>query len=124
MGRGGDEGAPARPNVFAAMVTSLKPDLLGHHSLLFRTLLTVFANKAVVVPLGLSPDQTANVARRLAAEGAAVILVTGGEGSGDQGAAGRLAAELAPARTAVMVLSSDEPTDLDALVELLGELFP
>jgi NAD(P)-dependent dehydrogenase (short-subunit alcohol dehydrogenase family) len=83
----------------------------------------VLANKAVVVPVGLSADQTASVARRLAAEGAAVVLVAGQE----HPEAGRLAAELAaraPARSAVFVLTGDDTADLDALVELLAELFP
>ena len=80
----------------------------------------MLANKAVVVPVGLSADQAADLARRLASEGAAVVLVTAGEDP----AAGRLAAELTPTRAAVMVLSGERDADLDALVELLGELFP
>ena len=77
------------------------------------------AGKTVVVPLGLAPTRAANVARRLAHEGAAVVLVA----DEDDAEAGRLAAELAPARTAVMVLTGDEAADLDALVELVAELF-
>ncbi len=78
------------------------------------------SGKAVVVPLGLSPTGAASVARRLAHEGAAVVLVAE-EGDAE---AGRLATELAPARATVMVLSGDEAADLDALVELVAELFP
>ena len=80
----------------------------------------MLANKAVVVPVGLAAAQAAAVARRLAAEGAAIVLVT----EEDDAEAGRLAADFAPARTAVFVLTSDEVPDLDALVELLAELFP
>ena len=83
----------------------------------------MLAHKAVVVPVGLSPGQAAAVARRLAAEGAAVVLVTAEEDP-QASRAGSLAADLAPARAAVFVLSGDESTDLDALVELLAELFP
>ena len=80
----------------------------------------MLANKAVVVPVGLPAAQTAAIARRLAAEGAAVVLVA----AEDDRQAGRLAADLAPARTAVFVLTAEDSTDLDALVELVGELFP
>ncbi|MDQ3980685.1 MAG: hypothetical protein M3314_14230 [Actinomycetota bacterium] len=80
----------------------------------------MLANKAVVVPVGLAAAQATAVARRLAAEGAAIVLVTGE----DDVEAGRVAADLAPARTAVFVLTSQEAPDLDALVELLAELFP
>ena len=80
----------------------------------------MLANKVVVVPVGLSADQAAGVARRMAGEGAAVVLLA----PEDDTKTGRLAADLAPARTAVMVLTGDEAADLDALVELLAELFP
>lgn len=81
----------------------------------------MLANKAVVVPVGLSATQVSAVARRLADEGAAVVLVSP-EGDAE---AGRLAADLAAERrrTAVMVLGGDEAADLDALVELVAELF-
>ncbi|MFN2504344.1 MAG: hypothetical protein ABR540_08950 [Acidimicrobiales bacterium] len=86
------------------------------------------AGKVAVVPLGAGAGgagatTTAEaVARRLAAEGASVVLVAGG----DDPAAGRLAAELQAipgARAAVFTLTGEEPGDLDALVELLAELF-
>ena len=79
------------------------------------------SGRTVVFPLGLSDDQAGAVARRLAGEGAAIVLVTREDSSG----AGQLAASLAAAsaRTAVVALSGDEQADLDALVELLGELF-
>ncbi len=77
------------------------------------------ANKVVVLPVGLSPAQTTAVARRLAAEGAAVVLVA----SEETAETGRLATELAPARTAVYLLTGDDGAALDSLVELLAELF-
>ena len=83
----------------------------------------MLANNAVVLPVGLSTELTAAMARRLAAEGAAVVLVAAEHGP-DTAHAGRLAADLAPARAAVFVLTGEEAADLDALVELLGELFP
>lgn len=80
----------------------------------------MLTNKAVVLPMGLSADQTVAISRRLAAEGAAIVLVT----ARDHPGAGRLAAEVAPARASVFVLTGDEAADVDALVELLSELFP
>jgi NAD(P)-dependent dehydrogenase (short-subunit alcohol dehydrogenase family) len=77
--------------------------------------------KTVVVPLGLGPTEAADLVRRLSEEGASVVLVA----REDDAEAGRLAAQLSPtARTAVMVLTGDDEADLDALVEMVAELFP
>lgn len=81
--------------------------------------------KVAVVATGAGPAPEA-VARRLAAEGAAVVLVAeAGEEEVVAGAA-RLAGELqdtGSGRTAVFTLTGTEATDLDALIEFLGELF-
>ena len=61
------------------------------------------------------------LARALAAEGAGVVLATA-----DPAAAGRMASELAGtgARVAVFSPGEDPAADVDAVVELAGELSP
>jgi hypothetical protein len=71
--------------------------------------------KVVVVALG---DDPASVVRSLAGAGAAVVLVA----PENDPTAGRLAGDLSGTRTAVFTLTGDEG-DVDALVEMLGELF-
>jgi NAD(P)-dependent dehydrogenase (short-subunit alcohol dehydrogenase family) len=77
------------------------------------------AGRVAVVPVGDSTSPSGrDLAERLATAGATVVLVTE-EGGSD--AAGRLAADIEASgagRAAVFTGS-----DLDALVELLGELF-
>lgn len=76
----------------------------------------MLAGKLVIVPLGVDVPV---LARRLAASGATVLLVTG-EAEAEEG--GRLAADLAPGpgRAAVFVTVGN---DLDPLVEYVEELF-
>lgn len=76
------------------------------------------AGKVVVVPAGW-PEADA-IARRLAADGATVVIVGGGE------AAGRLAAEIEAAgvgRAAVFAATSASAADVDSLADFLAELF-
>lgn len=78
--------------------------------------------KVAIVPVGGAGEGAADLARRLAVEGASVVLVAG---EGDP-SAGRLAADVQAvpgARAAVFTLTGELGGDLDALVELLGELF-
>ncbi|HEX2043660.1 MAG TPA: hypothetical protein VHF24_13585 [Acidimicrobiales bacterium] len=77
---------------------------------------------AIVALDATGEERTAAIARALAAEGATVILVTGG---GDRG--GRLASVLheeAQGRVAVFCAGSDPAADLEALTELAAELSP
>jgi hypothetical protein len=77
---------------------------------------------AIVALDATGEERTAAIARALAAEGATVILVTGG---GEQG--GRLASVLheeARGRVAVFCAGSDPAADLEALAELAAELSP
>ena len=64
-------------------------------------------------------EQGRALARALAAEGAAVVIATG-----DAVAGGRMASELGGtgARVAVFCPGADPAADLEALVELAGEL--
>jgi NAD(P)-dependent dehydrogenase (short-subunit alcohol dehydrogenase family) len=79
----------------------------------------VLAGKVVVVPLG-GVDAVA-VARRLASEGAGVVLVAG---AGDDEAAGRAAREIeAGTERARVAVFNGDAQDGDALVELITELF-
>jgi NAD(P)-dependent dehydrogenase (short-subunit alcohol dehydrogenase family) len=77
---------------------------------------------AIVALDAAGEERTAIIARVLAAEGATVILVTGG---GDEG--GRLASVLrqeAGGRVAVFCAGSDPAADVEALAELAAELAP
>jgi NAD(P)-dependent dehydrogenase (short-subunit alcohol dehydrogenase family) len=74
----------------------------------------VLTGKVVVVPLG--GADAAAIARRLASEGAGVVLVAG---EGHQEAAGRVATEI-DGRVGVFNVGAQ---DLDALVEFVTELF-
>jgi NAD(P)-dependent dehydrogenase (short-subunit alcohol dehydrogenase family) len=82
------------------------------------------ARTVAVVPVGAAAADAVAVARRLAAGGAAVVVVAE---EGDAAAAGRLTAEVeasGSARAAVFTLSGEAtPAELDALAELVAELF-
>jgi NAD(P)-dependent dehydrogenase (short-subunit alcohol dehydrogenase family) len=78
--------------------------------------------KVAIVPVS-GHEPLEPLARRLAGEGAAVVLLAGPEGLA---AAGRFAAVIEAAgtgRAAVFVLDPARPDDLDGLVELVAELF-
>lgn len=72
-----------------------------------------------MVVVATDDEQGRALARALAAEGAGVIVA-----AADPAAGGRLATELADAgaRVAVLSLGSDPAADVDAIVELAGEL--
>ena len=74
-----------------------------------------------LVVLTADDEQGRALARALAAEGASVVLATA-----DPDAGGRLAAELAGTggRVAVFCPGSDAEADVDAVVEMAGELNP
>jgi NAD(P)-dependent dehydrogenase (short-subunit alcohol dehydrogenase family) len=79
-------------------------------------------SRVVVVPIGADGGI---VARRLAAEGATVVIVASDD---EAEGAGRLAGDIETGgggRPAVFTTAghSDDPADLDALVEYLGEMF-
>ncbi len=87
---------------------------------------TALAGTVAVVPLGSAALHARRVAQRLAAEGAAVVVVAG---ESDAAVAGALATGLEEAgtgsrRPAVFTLSqSPADEELDALAELVGEVF-
>ena len=79
-----------------------------------------------VVPVGgVAAARGADLARSLAAEGAAVVLIT--DNGPDVASVGELASEIEAGsgrRPVVYTLAGEEAGSLDGLVELLRELFP
>ncbi|MGH9226755.1 MAG: hypothetical protein ACRD2W_23875 [Acidimicrobiales bacterium] len=73
--------------------------------------------KVAVVPVG---EVAAAVARRLAAEGAIVVLVAG---DAESARAGALAAEIQQGGSGRPAVFACDDADLDGLVEFLTELF-
>ena len=74
-----------------------------------------------LVVVATDDEQGRALARALAAEGAGVVIATG-----DVAAGGRMASELAGtgARVAVFCPGADPAADVEAIVELAGELTP
>lgn len=74
-----------------------------------------------LVVVATDDEQGRALARALAVEGAGVVIATG-----DAAAGGRMASELADAaaRVAVFCTGEDPAADVEALVELAGELSP
>jgi NAD(P)-dependent dehydrogenase (short-subunit alcohol dehydrogenase family) len=84
----------------------------------------LLAGRVAIVPLGdAAADHAPALARRLATEGATVVLVAGADALDRSG---RVASDIETAgegRAAVFALDPADPACLDRLVELVAELF-